>query len=91
MCIDYVLANGDLDDYCNLVILIFAKIVNVFSNPQISKASTFKATAAALWDEIQKWYRLRPPEVCPLLKENTHARAFPVTVFTRSAPSTASP
>ncbi|KAK9848916.1 hypothetical protein MYU51_015241 [Penicillium brevicompactum] len=63
MSIDYVLANGDLDEYCNLAILIFAKIVNALSNFHVSQASAFKATASALWHELQTWYRLRPPEI----------------------------
>ncbi|KAJ5348396.1 uncharacterized protein N7506_001649 [Penicillium brevicompactum] len=58
MSIDYVLANGDLDEYCNLAILIFAKIVNALSNFHVSQASAFKATASALWHELQTWKSL---------------------------------
>ncbi|KAJ5770926.1 uncharacterized protein N7511_002977 [Penicillium nucicola] len=66
MCIDYVLANGDLDDYCNLAHLIFAKIVNILSNSQQSRRkmreAEFKLSICTLWDEMQKWYQLRPSE-----------------------------
>ncbi|KAI9040287.1 uncharacterized protein KD926_008377 [Aspergillus affinis] len=66
MCIDYVLANGDLDDYCNLAILIFAKIVNILSTPQQYKrevrAAKLRASICTLWDEMQEWYQLRPSE-----------------------------
>ncbi|RAK97986.1 uncharacterized protein BO80DRAFT_495962 [Aspergillus ibericus CBS 121593] len=57
MSIESVAAKGDVDEYCNLANLIFAKIVNL-------RATGYHATAVrSLWDELQTWYHLRPQSV----------------------------
>ncbi|KAJ9491396.1 hypothetical protein VN97_g1851 [Penicillium thymicola] len=91
MCIDYVLANGDLDDYCNLANLIFAKIVNILSTSQQSRkemrTAGLQVSICTLWDEMQKWYQLRPSEVCPLLRDFAPTKVFPEALYIRSAPN----
>ncbi|KAL3472074.1 hypothetical protein BJX99DRAFT_262682 [Aspergillus californicus] len=89
MSIDSILVDGDLDDYCNLPNLIFARIVNLLSAPQEPTkemaAASSKALLGALWDEMQKWYHLPPTEVCPLLRDFSRAKVFPEVMFTRSS------
>ncbi|EAU35406.1 conserved hypothetical protein [Aspergillus terreus NIH2624] len=72
--IPLVAANGTLDDYCNLAILIFARIVNLLADAQLCHMDSnlvYYSSVGKLWDELQEWWRLRPKEVCPLLRETT--------------------
>lgn len=73
---------GNIDDYCNLAILIFAEIVNVLA--------THPGTSARLklWDQLQEWHRLRPKEAYPLMTSSaTLSTPFPSVVYTTSSAS----
>ncbi|CBF82226.1 Zn(II)2Cys6 transcription factor [Aspergillus nidulans FGSC A4] len=86
--IPLVAANGTLDDYCNLAILVFARIVNLLADAQLSNRDSDPAYSSVgkLWDELQEWWRLRPKEACPLLREpSTATNPFPTAVFSRSS------
>ncbi|KAK2775674.1 alkaline phosphatase family protein [Colletotrichum kahawae] len=84
--------SGDIDDYCNLAILIFAKIINLIAHnppsPRISAAHRVTMTED-LWKDLSIWWRLRPRDVCPLLREEPRRSGspFPTVVFTTSAAS----
>lgn len=83
--------NGDLDDYCNFAILIFAQIVNLLSGARELKGgarfASLKDSVCALWDEMQKWHLLRPREVYPLLRDTDPSKVFPDVIYNRSSPS----
>ncbi|KAJ5274134.1 hypothetical protein N7497_012456 [Penicillium chrysogenum] len=91
MSIGSVLAKGDLDDYCNLAHLIFAKIVNVLATFQnygrTTRAAMLEAPLCGLWDAMQEWYRLRPADVCPVLRDFPPSRVFPDVLHARSSPN----
>ncbi|KAH7112013.1 putative Zn(II)2Cys6 transcription factor [Dactylonectria macrodidyma] len=83
-----VAATGDIDDYCNLAILVFAKSVNMLASNSSSGTSGSRRNkmADSLWDYIQQWRDNRPTEVQPLLRAHSRVSGpFPVTTFTRSA------
>ncbi|KAL4959555.1 Zn(II)2Cys6 transcription factor [Aspergillus stella-maris] len=87
--IESVRDQGNIDDYCNLPILLFAKIVNLLSansadiNYDNRPVPAF--LAPSVWDELQKWYQLRPPEVCPLLEDFPSSKVFPTILLSRSS------
>lgn len=89
--ISSVSANGDLDDYCNLAILIFAEIVNLLSGAREAEGGTtntsFEDSVRSLWKDMQTWYLLRPREVRPLLRHTEPSKIFPEVVYTRYSPS----
>lgn len=89
--ISWVAANGTLDDYCNLAILVFARIVNLLADAQLchrDSDSVYYSSVKNLWDELQEWWRLRPKEVCPLLRETPMGtNPFPAVIFSRSSSS----
>ncbi|RAH67339.1 uncharacterized protein BO66DRAFT_441299 [Aspergillus aculeatinus CBS 121060] len=62
-------AKGKVDDYCNMANLILAKIVNLLANSAGHSEIDLGESVAALWNEMQRWYRLRPPDVYPLLRQ----------------------
>ncbi|KAI8308977.1 hypothetical protein K4K61_002168 [Colletotrichum sp. SAR11_59] len=86
-----VATKNDLDDYCNLAILMFAKIVNVtgamlqtvaFSSPDVAHIVN------DLWNELQTWQSYRPKDALPLMSAGpTRANPFPTVVFATSSPS----
>ncbi|KAH7123061.1 putative Zn(II)2Cys6 transcription factor [Dactylonectria macrodidyma] len=83
-----VAATGDIDDYCNLAILVFAKTVNMLaSNTSLGTLGSRRTKIAdSLWDYIQQWRDNRPTEVQPLLRAHSGVSGpFPITTFTRSA------
>lgn len=90
-CITSVYAKGDLDDYCNLAILIFAKIVNILSAAQELKggarAASLNASLCSLWEEMQEWRQFRPREVYPLLRDTDPSKPFPEVLYSQSSPS----
>ncbi|PYI24790.1 hypothetical protein BO99DRAFT_469894 [Aspergillus violaceofuscus CBS 115571] len=63
-------AKGKVDDYCNMANLIFAKIINLLASSFGRNNVDLGESVAALWDEMQDWYRLRPPDVHPLLRQD---------------------
>ncbi|GKZ25739.1 hypothetical protein AbraCBS73388_001548 [Aspergillus brasiliensis] len=63
--IPWVAANGTLDDYCNLAILVFARIVNFLADARLCHRDSdpaYYSSVGKLWDELQEWWRLRPNE-----------------------------
>ncbi|KAE8393526.1 putative Zn(II)2Cys6 transcription factor [Aspergillus alliaceus] len=80
-------AKGNVDDYCNLAILVFAQIVNLLADAKPDGKGVdiaYSSCVQKLWDELQAWRRLRPKEVCPLLRESsTGSNPFPSVVFSR--------
>ncbi|KAL4933017.1 uncharacterized protein BDV17DRAFT_145245 [Aspergillus undulatus] len=87
--VESVRGKGNIDDYCNLAILLFARIVNLLSTPGSNENGYHRSGSVALmsslWKELQKWYRLRPPEVCPLLEDYSPSKIFPAILFSRSS------
>ncbi|KAE8397310.1 hypothetical protein BDV37DRAFT_292201 [Aspergillus pseudonomiae] len=70
-------ADGDIDNYCNLAIIVFAKI---------KSSGNLRRSMAAPWNELQEWYRLRPKQVYPLLRsECTPSNTLSNIVFTQSS------
>ncbi|KAE8309293.1 hypothetical protein BDV41DRAFT_567467 [Aspergillus transmontanensis] len=82
-------ADGDIDNYCNLVILVFAKIVNLLATFSLSNRIPElepRVSMIVLWNELQEWYRLRPKQVYPLLRSDcTPSNTLPNVVFTQSS------
>lgn len=83
---------GSIDDYCNLAILIFARIVNLLAlrnnreNEYYNPASTTQLLT--LWDELLEWHRHRPPEVYPLLRDpRSSGKVFPTIILSRASSS----
>ena len=88
--VESVAATGDIDAYCNLAILIFAKIINLLADwdkeGKVQSGATSKINS--LWHELQEWHRHRPRETVPLLRADTPAnRPFPSILFTQSSSS----
>ncbi|KAI8198899.1 putative Zn(II)2Cys6 transcription factor [Colletotrichum sp. SAR 10_86] len=86
-----VAAKNDLDDYCNLAILIFAKIVNV-AGPMLQHATLSSPEVTPivndLWKELQAWLSYRPKDALPLVSAGpTRSNPFPTVVFATSSPS----
>lgn len=96
MSIESVAAKVAVDDYCNLAILIFARIVNLLASrdPNEEEFQSTRPTSSmlSLWDDLQKWRRLRPPEVRPLLRDDPSptGNVFPMVVYSRSSSSESS-
>ncbi|KAB8279286.1 hypothetical protein BDV30DRAFT_222444 [Aspergillus minisclerotigenes] len=84
--IESLATKRDADDYCNLAIFIFAQIVNMLAAPGFGTkkaGSTLAVSVSRLWGELQKWYRLRPQEVCPLLRDSCiPPSVFPAVIYT---------
>ncbi|KAH7112021.1 hypothetical protein EDB81DRAFT_828569 [Dactylonectria macrodidyma] len=84
-----VAAKGDTDDYCNLAILIFARIINVLNEEDgvgRSSQAELREKAQASWEELQRWRCWRRRSVKPLLRvDKSEKNAFPTIVFALSA------
>lgn len=90
MSIESVMTKGNVDDYCNLAILIFAQIVNLLHTDKRHQPA-LATSVSSLRDELQKWYRLRPQEVCPLLRDSSvSSKVFPTIVYTHASSSESS-
>ncbi|EGU80412.1 hypothetical protein FOXB_09061 [Fusarium oxysporum f. sp. conglutinans Fo5176] len=80
-----VAEKGDPDDYCNLAILIFAKIINVLNGEDSAGVASItgpRAKVQALWEELQRWRCWRPQSVKPLLRVSASDKGpFPTIVF----------
>lgn len=76
---------GDTNDYCNLAILIFARIINVLN---LQDNTGQRDLAQVLWEDLQRWRRLRFPSVKELLRvESTEKSPFPTIMFALSSSS----
>jgi hypothetical protein len=60
-----VAKKGGTDDYCNLAILIFARIINVVN---VKDNDQRRDMAQTLWEELQRWRHWRLPSVKPFLR-----------------------
>lgn len=90
MSIKSVMTKGNVDDYCNLAILIFAEIINLLHTDKGYRPA-LATSVSSLWDELQKWYQLRPQEVCPLLRDSlASSKVFPTIVYTHASSSESS-
>jgi hypothetical protein len=86
-----VAAKGNTDDYCNLAILIFARIINVLNEEHdVGRTSQteLREKAQTSWEELQRWRHLRPRSVKPLLRvDKSEKKPFPTIVLALSASS----
>lgn len=87
-----VRTTGSIDDYCNLAILTFAKIVNLLALRSHRENECYSSASAtsllSLWDELQEWYQQRPPDVYPLLRDPcSSGKVFPTIIFSRASSS----
>lgn len=86
-----VAATGDTDDYCNLAILIFARIINVLNEKGGARRQSqtkLRDNAQNLWEELQLWRRWRLPSVKPLMRiEQSEKSPFPTIMFALSSSS----
>ncbi|KAF4970017.1 hypothetical protein FSARC_2834 [Fusarium sarcochroum] len=84
-----VSAKGDTDDYCNLAILIFARIINVLNEGGSAKRQSqnkLRENVQSLWDELQRWRHWRLQSVKPLLRADESEKSpFPTIMFALSA------
>lgn len=89
--IESVAAKGDLDDYCNLTLLSFARVLNLLNGGHTASRSrrhSFGESARRLWSGLQLWRRLRPPRARELLRgEGQRGTPFPTLVYTHSSAS----
>lgn len=88
--INSVVLTGTIDAYCNLVIRIFAKIVNFLAewNKRPTTSADRSATINALWHELQEWRRYRPKEAHTLLRsEKAQSSPFQTIIYTNSSSS----
>ncbi|KIW68534.1 hypothetical protein PV04_04473 [Phialophora macrospora] len=73
------------DDYCNLSILTFARLVNslaVEESDTLDTSSELIHDAQTLWKAFQTWWELRPTRVKPLFNvPSGTANAFPRIIF----------
>ncbi|PKS11003.1 hypothetical protein jhhlp_002762 [Lomentospora prolificans] len=88
-CASSVAASGDLDDYCNLAIVAFSKVVNLLSENQRSRRSSpvqFAIQVEKSWNELQAWRRFRPRETLPLCRmEASESSPFPTVIYAQSS------
>lgn len=85
-------ARGHLDAYCNLAILIFAKIINLLADyQQRAGASASDAeTINSLWAELQAWSNHRLKESLPLFRGGKSKQSpFATIIFTHPSSSKA--
>lgn len=83
-------ATGQLDAYCNLAILIFAKIINFLADCQEPGRSSITEVEAvnSLWTELQAWRDHRLKEALPLFRSGKSKRQpFETIIFTHSSSS----
>ncbi|CAH0043171.1 unnamed protein product, partial [Clonostachys rhizophaga] len=84
-----VAATGDTDDYCNLAILIFARIINVLNEKGGARRQSqtkLRDNAQNLWEELQLWRRWCLPSVKPLMRiEQSEKSPFPTIMFALSS------
>lgn len=91
--VEQVAAAGDLDDYCNLTTLMFARIVNILNESRSDSDSHARSTAFGFkvrksWAELQLWRRCRLQEATPILdSEASRSNPFPTIVYTQSSSS----
>lgn len=88
--VESVAATGRLDDYCNLAILIFAKIINFLTDcQQPGRHPTDEVeTIDSLWTELQAWRDHRLKEALPLFRSGkSKHQPFETIIFTHPSSS----
>lgn len=83
-----IAATASIDAYCNLAILIFAKIINLIamSRKQQGHLSDSPSTINALWRELQDWRIHRPRQVLSLIRTEAHqGNPFPTVLYTSNS------
>lgn len=82
-------SKGNIDDYCNLVIFLFAQIINLLaslSSTQPESHHSVRASIERLWNELQDWLQFRPEAVRPLLRQSAIGdKPFPIVLFSQSS------
>ncbi|KAE8336239.1 hypothetical protein BDV24DRAFT_178648 [Aspergillus arachidicola] len=61
-------ADGEIDNYCNLAILVFVKIVNLLATFSLSNRIPElepRASMTVLWNELQEWSDCTPSNTLP--------------------------
>jgi hypothetical protein len=81
-------ATGTIDAYCNLAILIFARITNLVATSRNRQGHLFNKPSQvnALWRELQAWRNHRPRQVLSLLRtEADQGSPFPTILYASSS------
>jgi hypothetical protein len=81
--IESVATTGNLDDYCNLSILMFAKVINLLAPAREYPPSP--GEVRKLWDQLQLWRDMRPPSALPLIAFTEPDQPFPAAIYAASA------
>lgn len=81
----------NIDDYCNLAILLVSRIINLLNTtrrPPVAPESGFSYLVNKARTELQQWRRLRPRRARALLRhEPTNGDPFPAVVYTQNSSS----
>lgn len=81
----------NIDDYCNLAILMFARLINLintFPNDGSHSEVSFPDHINQTWARFEEWWRLRPEGARPVIcREAMGTNTFPTIVFTQSSAS----
>ncbi|KAH7064336.1 putative Zn(II)2Cys6 transcription factor [Paraphoma chrysanthemicola] len=83
-----IAATGTVDAYCNLAILIFAKVTNLVATSEKQPQDSYNRPAKinALWRELQDWRIHCPSQVLSLLRtEVDHEIPFPTVLYASSS------
>lgn len=79
----YLRCSGALEDYCNLSTLVLANVANLLATgfPHVEEPGG-ASKANSLWLDLQGWYKHRPRELLPLMREGvTRGNPFPTTLL----------
>lgn len=88
--VESVAAKGQLDAYCNLATLIFAKIINFLADYQQRPGAPAGdvETINSLWAEMQAWRDHRLKESLPLFRGGSSKQSpFDTIIFTQPSSS----
>ncbi|KAF2019572.1 hypothetical protein BU24DRAFT_439648 [Aaosphaeria arxii CBS 175.79] len=81
--------SGSVDAYCNLAILIFAKIINLRAkiHRRPSRSTEYVSEVNQLWNEVEDWQKHRPEQVHPLFpfRVNASKCPFETIIFSHSS------
>lgn len=88
--VEPVAAKGQLDAYCNLAILIFAKIINLLADykHRAGASASDVETINSLWAQLQAWRNHRIMESLPLFRGGKSKQSpFETIIFTQPSSS----
>lgn len=83
--VESVATTGNLDDYCNLSILMFAKVINLLAPAR--KYPPSPAEVRTLWDQLQLWRDMRPLGALPLIASTEPDEPFSAVIYAASSSS----